>query len=108
MSMLTIKFRSSFSNSSKPSCDLNVSEKCFDIFAVVRKMAKEGKPKLYREDLTYTPRELGDIELGLSRFLVVRYTLRVPIDGHSTKAPEHRKQHGKGSEVLGSVIPWDP
>ncbi|KFZ03810.1 hypothetical protein V502_10644 [Pseudogymnoascus sp. VKM F-4520 (FW-2644)] len=77
------------------------------IEATISKMKKDGKKNIYREEQTYTNRELGDLEPGLARFLVIGYALRTPHEDHENKAPEHRKQKGTGSEAPKTIIPWD-
>ncbi|KFY54651.1 hypothetical protein V496_07231 [Pseudogymnoascus sp. VKM F-4515 (FW-2607)] len=97
-----------------PMVDRNINEiiLCFSskstmpINNAIKKLEKEGKT-VYRNDLTYTERELGPLQPGLAKFLVVGYALRDHSNKHNTTAPEHHKQRGTGFEIPKSIVGWD-
>lgn len=69
----------------------------------ITKLENEKKT-VYRDDLTYTERELGPLQPGLAKFLVVGYALRDNPKKYITAAPEHQKQRGTGFEIPKSII----
>lgn len=92
-----------------PNRNINEVILCFEhkstlpIYTTITRATKENKP-VFRESLAYTERELGDLEPGLAKFLVVGYAIQEHLDEHDVKAPEHRKQKGTGFEVPKKVI----
>ena len=62
---------------------------------------------IYRPNAEYTPRELGPLEIGTSRYLVVGYVPREVKQEYTILAAYQRKQQPVGTIEPKTVIPWD-